>query len=776
MKNKREKKNISKYIYFIRSFWLLFFSGLFFLVIIFSSAALGYLGDMPDLQQLENPKTNLATQIISSDGIVLGKYYYNDNRTPLDFDQLPPSMVDALIATEDERYYNHSGIDWIGTLRAIFYLGKRGGASTISQQLARQLFVGVRSRNIVKAIIQKVKEWVLAVQLERRYTKKEIIEMYLNIYDFGYNADGVQSASKIFFNKKPKDLKIEESAILIGMLQNSSLYNPVRRPELVIKRRNIVFRQMLRNKLINERVYDSLKKIPLKIDFSPESHREGLATYFRAYLQEFMRSWIKNNPKLDGSNYNIYRDGLRIYTTIDSRMQDLAEKAVSKHMKNLQKEFFIQQKIPENENPTAPFLNLTQGEIDTLLLRSAYRSERWRKMKKTGIDDSLILKSFSKEVPMKVFSWDGEIDTIMKPIDSIRYYKHFLRSSLMSIEPMSGHVKAWVGGYNYKHFQYDQVKQGRRQIGSTFKPFLYATAIDQLKLSPCDSLPDALYCIETNRFENTEAWCPKNSGDRYGRIRTLKNALANSVNTISARLMDQVGPRPVIDLVRKMGVTSYLPAVPSIALGTPDISLFEMVGAYSVFANRGIYVKPVMITRIEDKNGLALFEVIPETKDVLSEEVAYVTLKLMQGVTKHGSGARLRHAGLEKTNYVYEKVITDYPYIFENPIAGKTGTTQNQSDGWFMGMVPNLVTGVWVGGEDRSIHFEKIAFGQGATMALPIWAIYMKSLYENTELGVSSEDFLEPEIISIPVECDEYDQNSSKIKAKPKADLKALGF
>ncbi len=776
MKNKREKKNISKYIYFIRSFWLLFFSGLFFLVIIFSSAALGYLGDMPDLQQLENPKTNLATQIISSDGIVLGKYYYNDNRTPLDFDQLPPSMVDALIATEDERYYNHSGIDWIGTLRAIFYFGKRGGASTISQQLARQLFVGVRSRNIVKAIIQKVKEWVLAVQLERRYTKKEIIEMYLNIYDFGYNADGVQSASKIFFNKKPKDLKIEESAILIGMLQNSSLYNPVRRPELVIKRRNIVFRQMLRNKLINDRVYDSLKKIPLKIDFSPESHREGLATYFRAYLQEFMRSWIKNNPKLDGSNYNIYRDGLRIYTTIDSRMQDLAEKAVSKHMKNLQKEFFIQQKIPEKENPTAPFLNLTEGEIDTLLLRSAYRSERWRKMKKTGIDDSLILKSFSKEVPMKVFSWNGEIDTIMKPIDSIRYYKHFLRSSLMSIEPMSGHVKAWVGGYNYKHFQYDQVKQGRRQIGSTFKPFLYATAIDQLKLSPCDSLPDALYCIETNRFENTEAWCPKNSGDRYGRIRTLKNALANSVNTISARLMDQVGPRPVIDLVRKMGVTSYLPAVPSIALGTPDISLFEMVGAYSVFANRGIYVKPVMITRIEDKNGLALFEVIPETKDVLSEEVAYVTLKLMQGVTKHGSGARLRHAGLEKTNYVYEKFITDYPYIFENPIAGKTGTTQNQSDGWFMGMVPNLVTGVWVGGEDRSIHFEKIAFGQGATMALPIWAIYMKSLYENTELGVSSEDFLEPEIISIPVECDEYDQNSSKIKAKPKADLKALGF
>jgi len=774
-KNTESKKYRSKYIFLVRSFWILFFSGLFVLLIIFSSAALGYLGDMPDLQQLENPKTNLATQIISSDRIVLGKYYYKDNRTPLDFDQLPPSMVNALIATEDERYYNHSGIDWIGTLRAIFYLGKRGGASTISQQLARQLFVGVRSRNIIKAILQKVKEWVLAVQLERRYTKKEIIEMYLNIYDFGYNADGVQSASKIFFNKKPGDLRIEESAILIGMLQNSSLYNPVRRPELVIKRRNIVFRQMLRNKLINEKEYDSLKEIPLKTDFSPESHREGLATYFRAYLQEFMKSWINKNPKLDGSKYNLYRDGLRIYTTIDSRMQVLAENAVSKHMKNLQNEFFIQQNYPE-ENPTAPFLNLREGEIDTLLERSAYRSERWRKMKKAGIDDKLILESFNKAVPMSIFSWNGEIDTIMKPIDSIRYYKHFLRSSLMSIEPMSGHVKAWVGGYNYKHFQYDQVKQGRRQIGSTFKPFLYATAIDQLKLSPCDSLPDALYCIETNKFENTEAWCPKNSGDRYGRIRTLKNALANSVNTISARLMDQVGPRPVIDLVRKMGVTSYLPAVPSIALGTPDISLFEMVGAYSVFANRGIYVKPVMITRIEDKNGLALFEVIPETRDVISEEVAFVTLKLMQGVTKHGSGARLRHAGLEKTNYVYKKVITDYPYIFKNPIAGKTGTTQNQSDGWFMGMVPNLVTGVWVGGEDRSIHFNKISFGQGATMALPIWAIYMKSLYKNTELGVSTEDFIEPEKITIPVDCDEYDNYSKKIKPKHKADLKALGF
>ena len=443
-------------------------------------------------------------------------------------------------------------------------------------------------------------------------------------------------------------------------------------------------------------------------------------------------------------------------------------------MKNLQQEFFLQN--TEEENPTAPFLELRDGEIDTLLQRTAYRSERWRKMKLAGISEEEILSSFNREVPMRVFSWKGEIDTIMTPMDSIRYYKHFLRASLMSMNPQTGHVKAWVGGYNYKHFQYDQVKQGRRQIGSTFKPFLYATAIDQLKLSPCDSLPDALFCIEPRKHGNLNAWCPKNSGDKYGKTRTLKNALANSVNTVSARLMDLVGPRPVINLARKMGVTSYLPAVPSIALGTPDISLFEMVGAYSSFANQGIYVKPIMITRIEDKNGRSLYDVQPVTRDVLSEEAAYVTVNLMQGVTQSGSGARLRHAGLEKTNYIYEKVVTGYPFIFENPIAGKTGTTQNQSDGWFMGMVPNLATGVWVGGEDRSIHFKEIGFGQGATMALPIWGNYMRSLYENPNFGISKEDFTAPEKLNIPVDCEELANVKSKEKAKAKDDLEALGF
>lgn len=750
---KKKKKTAPNYRSAKIFFWSLFALGILAITAVFSFASLGFLGPMPDLQQLENPKTNLATQILSSDGEILGKYFFNDNRTPITYEELPQNIVQALIATEDERFYSHSGIDFRGTLRAVAYLGKRGGASTITQQLARQLFVGVRSRNKVEAITQKIKEWVLAVKLERRYTKKEIIAMYLNIYDFGYQADGVQSAAKIYFNKTPMTLSIEESATLVGMLKNSSLYNPRRRPERVKQRRNVVFQQMYRNDYITKEERDSLQQLPLEIDFTPDSHREGLATYFRAYLLEFMRKWVQENPKPDGEKYNIFRDGLRIYTTLDARLQALAEAAVNEHMANLQEEFFLQN-TPQ-ANPTAPFLDLREGEIDTLLKRTAMRSERWRALRASGKQEDSIWASFKEPTPMTVFSWKGDRDTVMTPLDSIRYYKHFLRASMMSMDPTTGHVKAWVGGFNYKHFQYDQVKQGRRQIGSTFKPFLYATAIDQLKLSPCEVLPDALFCIEPMKHGNVEAWCPKNSGDTYGRMRTLKNALANSVNTISARLMDKVGPAPVVNLARKMGIQSRLPRVPSIALGTPDISLFEMVGAYSTFANKGIYVKPIMITRIEDKNGTVLFEVVPETQDVLSAESAYVTLELLKGVTESGSGMRLRHNTAAEYSYAYKNVVTGYPYEFENPIAGKTGTTQNQSDGWFMGMVPNLVTGVWVGGEDRSIHFKDIAFGQGATMALPIWANYMRNAYKNESLGISMEDFEAPEVVSIPINCDE---------------------
>jgi len=558
------------------------------------------------------------------------------------------------------------------------------------------------------------------------------------------------------------------------MLKNSSLFNPLRRPERVEKRRNVVLNQMKRNGFISEVELDSLKQIPLEIDYTPDSHREGLATYFRAYLQQFMRQWTKNNPKPDGTNYDIFRDGLRIYTTIDSRLQQIGETAVDAHMANLQEEFFLQN--TPKANPTAPFLDLREGEIDTLLHNKARRSERWRKMRASGKDEDAIWASFQKPVEMEVFSWNGDRDTLMSPLDSIRYYKHFLRASMMSMNPLTGHVKAWVGGFNYKHFQYDQVYQGRRQIGSTFKPFLYATAIDQLRLSPCDILPDALFCIEPMKHGNVDAWCPKNSGDKYGRMRTLKNALANSVNTVSARLMDRVGPRPVINLARKMGITSYLPAVPSIALGTPDISLLEMVGAYSTFANKGIYVKPIMISRIEDKNGTVLFEVVPETRDVLSQESAYVTIDLLKGVTEAGSGIRLRHQGADEHNYAYKNVVTGYPYQFENPIAGKTGTTQNQSDGWFMGMVPNLVTGVWVGGEDRAVHFKDIAFGQGATMALPIWAMYMRDAYAIPELGISMEDFEAPEILTIPIDCQQEVLLDDLHQDAKKDDLEGLGF
>ena len=758
----------------IRLFWSVFALGLFSFIGIFVAAGLGVFGKMPDFRQLENPKTNLATQIFSSDNKVIGKFYYNDNRTPLDYEEIPKNLVDALIATEDERFYSHSGIDLRSTLRALVYLGGKGGASTVSQQLARQLFTGVRSRNTLDAIVQKIKEWVIAIQLERRYSKKEIITMYLNLYDFNYNADGLRSAANIYFSKEPSELLLEESAMLVGMLKNSSLYNPIRRPALVISRRNIVFQQMLRNEMLSQKEVDSLQQLPLDIQFNPQSHREGLATYFRAYLRQFMLDWIQDNPKPDGEYYNLYLDGLSIYTTIDSRMQTYAEHAVKEHMSNLQDAFF-EQNTPR-WNPTAPFLDLTEKEIERLMDQAMKRSERWRKMKLAGQTEEEIKASFKEKTAMKIFSWKGEIDTVMRPIDSIRYYKHFLRSGMMSMDPQTGHVKAWVGGINYKHFQFDHVFQGKRQIGSTFKPFVYASAIDQLKLSPCDSFPDGFYCVEARKFGAHEAWCPKNSGDRYTGMRTLKNALANSVNTISARLIDKVGPGPVGQLASDLGISSKIPSVPSIALGTADLTVYEMVAAYGAFANQGIYVKPVMVSRIEDKNGTVLFETAPETRDVLSEESAYVTLKLLEGVTESGSGIRLRHRGAEENNPYFGTVVTGYPYEFQNPIAGKTGTTQNQSDGWFIGMVPNLVTGVWVGGEDRATHFNSIAYGQGATMALPIWALYMKKLYEDPALEISLDSFPAPKKVGIPLDCDLLAKIRQQNSLDDAVDLEDLGL
>ncbi|MEM1003420.1 MAG: penicillin-binding transpeptidase domain-containing protein, partial [Bacteroidota bacterium] len=494
----------------------------------------------------------------------------------------------------------------------------------------------------------------------------------------------------------------------------------------------------------------------------------GLATYFRAYLDSFMKEWISENPKPDGSKYSLYNDGLKIYTTIDSRMQEYAENAVAMHMPRLQAEF-DHQNTPKR-NPTTPFSELDQEEIDQVMRLGLRRSERRRHMKyDLGKSDEEIEKSFYQPAEMRIFSWkDGmvhEIDTVMTPMDSMRYYKKFLRPAMMAMDPQSGHVKAWVGGMNYKHFQYDMVKQGKRQVGSTFKPFVYATAIDQLQLSPCDSLPKTPITIEAYKFGNPEPWTTKNSNGEYDGFLTLKAALANSTNTITARIMNMIGPQPVVNMAKKLGVEQDILPVPAIALGTPDISVYEMVAAYSTFANKGVYTKPVMVMRIEDKNGTILYQVQPESRDVLSEEAAYVTVKLMEGVTESGSGNRLRHKTLgEKA--VYKEIITGYPYEFDNPIAGKTGTTQNHSDGWFMGMVPNLVTGVWVGAEDRSVHFKSITYGAGASMALPIWALFMKDCYADPELNISKDEFEAPLELSIKVDCNVIDEEDPEQKKK----------
>lgn len=757
-KASKETKRVQDFSKYVRWFWIVFLGGIMALILLFLLASWGVFGEMPDHTQLENPRTNLATEIMSSDGKTLGKFYFNDNRTPISFNELPKHLIEALIATEDARFHEHSGIDARGTLRAAVYLGKKGGASTISQQLAKQLFHSREKANIIEKLSQKIREWIIATRLERQYTKEEIIAQYFNIYDFLNNADGIRSAARIYFGKEPKALNVKESAMLVGMFKNSALYNPRRNPEGVKNRRNVVLSQMEKYGYLNKEVKDSLQRTNLDLNYSPESHREGIATYFRGYLDGFMKDWIKNNPKPDGTKWNLYNDGLTIYTTIDSRMQAYAEKAVQQHMPRLQAEFF-NQNTPKR-NPTTPFLELDDGEIDALLSRSMKQSERWRHMKyDLKKADKDIVKSFSEPTKMTVFTWKNgkasEVDTLMKPIDSMRYYKSFLRTGMMSMNPQTGHVKAWVGGVNYRHFQYDMVKQGKRQVGSTFKPFVYAAAIDQLHYSPCDTFPDVPFCIEANKYGNAEEWCPKNSGDNYGGTRTLKGALANSVNTITAQLMDKVGPQTVADLVKKLGVNSNVLPVPSIALGTPDISVYEMVGAYAAFANQGVYTKPVMVTSIEDKNGTLLYQFKPETRDVLSEETAYVAVNLMEGVTQGGSGTRLRHkwAGYRAE---YKEIITGYPYGLTNPIAGKTGTTQNQSDGWFMGMVPNLVTGVWVGAEDRAVHFKTITYGQGASMALPIWGLYMKSCYADPDLDISTQPFTKPKKLSINLDCSKH--------------------
>ncbi|PWA04529.1 penicillin-binding protein 1A [Flavobacterium psychrotolerans] len=740
------KKNdqIKDINYYKRKFWKIFFYSFGGIILFFIMASLGLLGSMPSFEDLENPDSNLATEVISTDGVTIGKFY-NENRTPIKYADLPKHLVDALVATEDERFYEHSGIDGRGTMRAVLSLGTSGGASTLTQQLAKLLFHGEGSKFFLFRIVQKAKEWIIAIRLERQYTKNEIIAMYLNKADFVNTAVGIRSAAKVYFGKEPRDLSIEEGAMLIGMLKNPSLFNPVRRLEKVRSRRNVVLGQMVKNGFLEESAKESLENKPIVLHFQPESHKEGIATYFREYLREFMKNWVKDNKKSDGSEYDIYKDGLKIYTTIDSRMQLYAEEAVTDHLKNLQQELDNQHKNSKN----APFVNISTDETNSLLRRAMKSSARWSTLKAQDMSDEDIIKSFGIKTKMTVFTWKGDKDTIMTPTDSIRYYKGFLQSGLMAMEPQTGHVKAWVGGINYKYFQYDHVGQGARQVGSTFKPFVYATAIEQLNMSPCDSIIDSPFMIHKGRHHVTEDWEPKNSDNKYRGMVTLKKALANSINTISAKLIDKVGPEAVVELTHKLGVKSEIPVQPSIALGAVEITVQDMVAAYSTFANEGVYMKPQFITRIEDKNGVVIYEPIPESHDVLNKDIAFAVIKLLEGVTEGGSGSRLRTEGGGDGDNRW----TGYPYSFTNPIAGKTGTTQNQSDGWFMGMVPNLVTGVWVGCEDRSSRFKGITYGQGATAALPIWGIFMKKCYGDTTLNVSKKDFERPANLSIKVDC-----------------------
>lgn len=753
-KNNNQAKATDKDVkHYSKVFWKFYFGGLGIIALFFLFASWGLFGSMPSFEDLENPDSNLATEIISSDGVVLGKYF-KQNRSQLKYSDLPQNLVQALIATEDARFYEHSGIDGRGTLRAIASLGTSGGASTLSQQLAKQLFHGEGSKFLPFRIVQKIKEWIIAIRLERQYTKNEIIAMYCNVYDFGNYSVGVSSAAQTYFSKAPKDLTIDESAILVGMFKNSGLYNPVRNPVGVKNRRNVVLHQMEKAHIITTEQKVKLQNLPITLNFKLESHREGTATYFREYLREYMKKWVEQNKKPDGSDYDIYKDGLKIYTTIDSKMQSYAEEAVKAHMANLQEEFFIQAK----DNKNAPFLNISDAETQRILNQAMKSSHRWAVMKDQDKSDEEIIKSFSEKAKMTVFTWKGERDTLMTPLDSIRYYKHFLQAGVMSMEPQTGNIKVWVGGIDYKYFQYDHVGQGARQVGSTFKPFVYATAIEQLNMSPCDSILDGPFMIRKGRHHVTEDWEPRNSNNQYKGMVTLKQALAHSINTVSAKLIDKVGPEAVIDLAHKLGVKSDIVEQPSIALGAVEITVEDMVAAFGTFANQGIYTKPQFLSKIENKSGEVIYEPIPESHDVLNKNIAFAIIKLLEGVTETGSGARLR------TEYGGngDKRWTGYPYMFKNPIAGKTGTSQNQSDGWFMGMVPNLVTGVWVGCEDRSAHFKNLTYGQGATMALPIWGYYMEKCYEDKTLTVSKEPFERPANLSIRVDC--YTRKATTVK------------
>ena len=707
----------------VQKLWIAFGGLLAFLVLFFICVATGIFGTMPTFAELENPKTNLATEIYSCDGKLLGSYYV-ENRSNVRYSELSPYLPEALISIEDERFTEHSGIDEKALFRVAFGVitgKKKGGGSTITQQLAKNLFPRGENLSTPKLVLRKFQEWITATKLEHNYSKEEIIAMYLNTVAFGHNAFGIRSAAKTFFDKTPKQLSIEESALMAGVVNAPTRFSPIRNPERSLNRRNLVLQKMAENGFITQAECDSISQIPLDMShFGIMDHNTGQATYFREFLRGELNEWAKNTKNFDGKPYNIYRDGLKIYTTIDSRMQRYAEEAVSEFMgKELQPMFFNHWKGYKN----APFSNITADEIDHIMETSVKRTERYRSLKEEGVCWDSILAEFNRPVPMTIFSWEGPIDTVMTPMDSIRYYKWFLQASLISIESHTGHVKAYVGGLDYRFFKYDHVTQARRQVGSTFKPFVYSLAMQEGEYTPCTRIPNIPYNIQ---LPDGRIWSPGNSGGGGGEI-SLKNALAQSNNWISAYLMNQFGPEAVISMARRMGVESPIDAVPSICLGVCDLKLIEMVGAMSTFANQGVYVKPMFITKIEDKNGNVIQRFSPEESEAMSEVTAYKMVELMKGVVQSGTGIRLRSL-----------------YGFNNPIAGKTGTTQKNSDGYFMGITPDLTTGVWVGAEDRSVHFRSTRLGQGSHTALPIWAMYMKKVYNDSDLNISKGDFPKP--------------------------------
>lgn len=716
-------------------------SPVFIIILFIFLVGFGVFGSLPKVDELLNPKNNLATIVYSGDMKILGKYY-SENRVNVAFEKIDKDVVNALIATEDVRYYEHNGVDFKALLRSFFGVftgGNRGGGSTISQQLAKMMFPRERL-NKLELVVRKLKEWIIATQLEKYYTKDEILALYLNKFDFLNLAVGIKSAAQIYFNSNQDSLKIEQAAMLVGMAKNPSLFNPIRNNEICLKRRNVVLNQLVKYGYLSSLKYDSLKVLPLGLSFRPEDHNDGLAPYFREYLRDvFLKNWCKSHINSETeAPYNIYKDGLKIYTTIDSKMQNYAEEAVYEHMNDLQKMFSKECLNKKN----APFAwNVSKQEIEGIMNSSVKRSDRYRQLKEDGLSHEKIIEIFHKPVPMRVYSLRGDIDTILSPYDSTKYYKSFLQTGFMAMEPQTGYVKAWVGGINHKYFKYDHVKVSKRQVGSTFKPFVYALAIQE-GLSPCHQVPNIRTCIN---MPDGKDWCPDNSDGLKGtgQMITLRRALALSVNYVTAWIMKQYGPHAVVNLVKRLGVTSQIPEVPSICLGTADISVFEMVAANSTFANKGTYIQPTFISRIEDKNGKVLEEFIPNSNEVFSEEKAYTMIQLMRGVVQEGTGSRLRGA----------------KYKLNNQIAGKTGTTQHNADGWFIGLTPELAAGCWVGGEDRSIHFNSITEGQGASMALPIWGKFFVKVYADKTIKLSKADFTKPKNLdpNLEMDCSKYD-------------------